>query len=185
LRLALAGLPTPPAWTVQSPEAAAAIITAEAAQGHELVLKPLFGAQGRGLLRLRNPELLPPSDAVAGIYYLQRFIAPAESTFRDCRVLVSNGRAIAERCFGSMRTGSRMSTRGLAASRSLPRKRWRSYLSPLPRRWERFMPGSISSAARMGCGRCWRSTRCRLGEDCRASPLSASRPAWLQMRWLR
>jgi RimK family alpha-L-glutamate ligase len=95
LRLALAGLPTPPAWTVQSPEAAAAIITAEGAQGHELVLKPLFGAQGRGLLRLRNPELLPPSDAVAGIYYLQRFIAPAESTFRDCRVLVSNGRAVA------------------------------------------------------------------------------------------
>jgi tetrahydromethanopterin:alpha-L-glutamate ligase len=95
LRLKLAGLPTPPAWTVQSTEAAAAIIAAEAALGHEMVMKPLFGAQGRGLLRLSDPALLPMSEVVAGIYYLQRFIPPAESTFRDCRVLVSGGRAIA------------------------------------------------------------------------------------------
>jgi RimK family alpha-L-glutamate ligase len=95
LRLKLAGLPTPPAWTVQSPEAAVAIVTAEAARGHELVLKPLFGAQGRGLVRLRDPALLPPSEAVAGIYYLQHFIPPAESTYRDCRVLVSDGRPVA------------------------------------------------------------------------------------------
>jgi RimK family alpha-L-glutamate ligase len=80
---------------VQSLEAAAAIVTAEAARGHELVLKPLFGAQGRGLLRLSDPGLLPPAEAVAGVYYLQRFIPPAEATFRDCRVLVSDGRAVA------------------------------------------------------------------------------------------
>ena len=95
LRLALAGLPTPPAWTVQSREAAAALVAAEAARGHELVLKPLFGAQGRGLLKLSDPALLPESEAVAGVYYLQRFVPPAEATFRDCRVLVSAGRAVA------------------------------------------------------------------------------------------
>src|SRR5262249_57972294 len=92
-RLRVAGSPPPPAWTVQSPEAAAKIVAAEAALGHELVLKPLFGAQGRGLLRLSDPALLPAPETVAGIYYLQRFIAPAESTYRDCRVLVSAGRA--------------------------------------------------------------------------------------------
>lgn len=95
LRLALAGLSTPPAWTVQSREAAAALVAAQAAEGYELVLKPLFGAQGRGLLRLADPAALPESEAVAGVYYLQRFVPPAEATFRDCRVLVGAGRAVA------------------------------------------------------------------------------------------
>ncbi|MDF2765401.1 MAG: RimK family alpha-L-glutamate ligase [Rhodospirillales bacterium] len=95
LRLALAGLPTPPAWCVQSREAAAALVASEAAHGHELVLKPLFGAQGRGLLRLSDPAAVPEPEAVDGIWYLQRFVPPAEATFRDCRVLVSAGRAVA------------------------------------------------------------------------------------------
>ena len=46
-------------------------------------------------MRLRDPAFLPPGEAVAGIYYLQHFIPPAESTYRDCRVLVSDGRAVA------------------------------------------------------------------------------------------
>jgi RimK family alpha-L-glutamate ligase len=95
LRLALAGLPTPPAWCLQTREAAAALVAAEAAQGHELVLKPLFGAQGRGLLRLADPAAVPEAEAVDGVWYLQRFVPPAEATFRDCRVLVSAGRAVA------------------------------------------------------------------------------------------
>jgi tetrahydromethanopterin:alpha-L-glutamate ligase len=95
LRLALAGLPTPPAWCVQSREAAAALVASEAAHGHELVLKPLFGAQGRGLLRLSDPAAVPEAEAVDGVWYLQRFVPPAEATFRDCRVLVSARRAVA------------------------------------------------------------------------------------------
>jgi RimK family alpha-L-glutamate ligase len=95
LRLALAGLPTPPAWSLQSREAAAALVASEAARGHELVLKPLFGAQGRGLIRLSEPAALPEAEAVDGVYYLQRFVPPAEATFRDCRVLVSAGRPVA------------------------------------------------------------------------------------------
>ena len=95
LRLALAGLPTPPAWCLQSRDDAAALVASEAAQAHELVLKPLFGAQGRGLIRLSDPAALPEAEAVDGVYYLQRFVPPAEATFRDCRVLVSAGRAVA------------------------------------------------------------------------------------------
>lgn len=95
LRLSLAGLPTPPAWVVQSREAACAVVAAEAALGFDLVLKPLFGAQGRGLLRLSSAEGVPEPEAVAGIYYLQRFVPPAGAGFRDCRVLVSAGRALA------------------------------------------------------------------------------------------
>jgi glutathione synthase/RimK-type ligase-like ATP-grasp enzyme len=80
---------------VQSREAAAALVAARAAEGHELVLKPLFGAQGRGLLRLSDPAALPEPEAVDGVYYLQRFVPPADAQFRDCRVLVSAGRAVA------------------------------------------------------------------------------------------
>jgi tetrahydromethanopterin:alpha-L-glutamate ligase len=95
LRLALAGLPTPPAWCVQSREAAAALVASEAAQGYELVLKPLFGAQGRGLIRLTDPAAVPEPEAVDGVFYLQRSVPPAEASFRDCRVLVSADRAVA------------------------------------------------------------------------------------------
>jgi tetrahydromethanopterin:alpha-L-glutamate ligase len=43
--LARAGLPTPPTWTMESAEAARALVEREAPRG-PLVLKPLFGAQG-------------------------------------------------------------------------------------------------------------------------------------------
>src|SRR5690606_6969036 len=45
------GIPTPPAWALTDPAAARALLIAETAHGHELVLKPLFGARGRGLQR--------------------------------------------------------------------------------------------------------------------------------------
>jgi len=93
--LAEAGVPTPPAWASQSPEQAAAILERETAAGHELVLKPLFGAQGRGLRRLRADDSLPPPDEVQGVYYLQRFVTVDGKGWRDWRVLVSGGRAVA------------------------------------------------------------------------------------------
>ena len=42
--LAHAGVPTPPTWTIESAEAARALVEREAPRG-PLVLKPLFGAQ--------------------------------------------------------------------------------------------------------------------------------------------
>src|SRR5437660_5749968 len=46
--LARAGIPTPPTWATESHEAARAIVRRETARG-PLVLKPLFGSQGKGL----------------------------------------------------------------------------------------------------------------------------------------
>src|ERR1700751_1314836 len=43
--LARAGIPTPPTWAVESPEAARDIVRCEARDA-PLVLKPLFGSQG-------------------------------------------------------------------------------------------------------------------------------------------
>jgi tetrahydromethanopterin:alpha-L-glutamate ligase len=93
--LARAGLPTPPTWAVESRDAAAAIVAREAAAGSPLVLKPLFGSQGRGLQLIHSPDDLPGPDAVRGVYYLQRFVGVDRDGFRDFRLLVSRGRVIA------------------------------------------------------------------------------------------
>jgi RimK family alpha-L-glutamate ligase len=91
-RLARAGLATPPTWTVESLEAARAIVRGQTAP---LVLKPLFGSQGRGLRLIHREDELPAPEHIAGVYYLQRFIAVERDGFRDFRLLVSNGRVIA------------------------------------------------------------------------------------------
>src|SRR5215472_6122371 len=92
--LARAGIATPPAWVVESRAAAAAIVLREAV-GRPLVLKPLFGSQGRGLRLIRTPDDLRDSAVVNGVYYLQRFVGVERDGFRDFRLLVSRGRVVA------------------------------------------------------------------------------------------
>ncbi|HYD65598.1 RimK family alpha-L-glutamate ligase [Azospirillum sp.] len=90
--LARAGLPTPPTLATQSAERARQSLAATPDQ----VLKPLFGAQGRGLRRLGGPDALPDPDTVAGVYYLQPFIPPRTADgWQDRRVFVVGDRAVA------------------------------------------------------------------------------------------
>jgi len=90
--LARAGLPTPPSWTVEGRERAAAVLARE---GGPLVLKPLFGSQGRGLRMVTAAGDLPDPAEVGGVYYLQRFVPPSGEGFRDHRVLVCAGQVLA------------------------------------------------------------------------------------------
>jgi tetrahydromethanopterin:alpha-L-glutamate ligase len=92
--LARAGIATPPTWAIEVREAAAAIVAREVADG-PLVLKPLFGSQGRGLRLIRTPGDLPEPAEVNGVYYLQRFVGVERDGFRDFRLLVSRGRVVA------------------------------------------------------------------------------------------
>ncbi|GAC1334358.1 MAG: RimK family alpha-L-glutamate ligase [Beijerinckiaceae bacterium] len=92
--LAERGIPTPSTWTVQSQTQAEAIVRRESVHG-PLVLKPLFGAQGRGLKLVRRAGDLPPPEEVAGVYYLQRFVGVDRGGFSDMRLFVSRGRLIA------------------------------------------------------------------------------------------
>lgn len=92
--LARAGLPTPVTLVVEDQAAAAAFVAAEAAIGHEVVVKPLFGSQGRGLRRIGDADALPPAEEVAGVWYLQRYVGAA-SGWCDFRVLVVAGRPLA------------------------------------------------------------------------------------------
>jgi len=91
--LARAGIATPATWAVESHEAAAAIVRREVGAG-PLVLKPLFGSQGRGLRLIRGEPDLPDPAAVKGVYYLQRYVGVERDGFRDFRLLVSRGRLI-------------------------------------------------------------------------------------------
>jgi len=86
-----AGLPTPPFF---ASEEEAAVRAHVAASGAELVAKPLFGNRGRGLRRVAAAADLPAAAAVAGVWYLQRYIA-RRGGFCDYRVFVVAGEAIA------------------------------------------------------------------------------------------
>lgn len=90
------GIPTPATWVCESHWHAHEIIHHQLALNHKLLLKPLFGSQGRGIRLLEQDSLLPlPMDAlVDGVFYLQRFIETG-SVSHDYRVLVVRDEPIA------------------------------------------------------------------------------------------
>jgi tetrahydromethanopterin:alpha-L-glutamate ligase len=96
LLLHAAGILMPPTWAMESAAQAQRLVTQESAAGRALVLKPLFGSQGKGLQRvgLVDGEHVPLPDLAAygGLAYLQRYV---ESPGFDWRVLVIGGRAVA------------------------------------------------------------------------------------------
>jgi tetrahydromethanopterin:alpha-L-glutamate ligase len=87
-----AGIPVPPTWVVSSEERGQAIWARERTAGHRLVVKPLFGSQGKGLMRLSPQDPLPALADYQGVYYLQRYV---EGQHFDWRIFVINGRAVA------------------------------------------------------------------------------------------
>ncbi|MBT3046777.1 MAG: RimK family alpha-L-glutamate ligase [gamma proteobacterium symbiont of Ctena orbiculata] len=89
-----AGIPTPPTWVLGEQDPTQ-ILMQEFSAGHELVVKPLFGSQGNGLLRIADGDSLPAQALYNGIYYLQRFISTGSEDAHDWRVFVINGRAVA------------------------------------------------------------------------------------------
>jgi RimK family alpha-L-glutamate ligase len=113
--LTRAGLPTPPTWTMESAETAKALVEREAPHG-PLVLKPLFGAQGKGLRLIRKAEDLPEPESVAGVYYLQRFQSTGTEDFRDYRLFVLRGRVVA----AMMRSASTWITNVKQGGRPVP-----------------------------------------------------------------
>ena len=102
LLLHAAGVPTPPTWALESHAQAQRIVMAQAAAGHALVLKPLFGSQGKGLQRVGAVDggfvAMPPPRALTrdfgSLAYLQRFIPARSDPGFDWRAFVIGGRAV-------------------------------------------------------------------------------------------
>ncbi|MCG7875632.1 MAG: RimK family alpha-L-glutamate ligase [Candidatus Thiodiazotropha taylori] len=90
-----AGIPTPPTWVVGEERDLTRIVKHEFKAGNELVLKPLFGSQGDGLVRIRQGDTLPDPAHYNGVFYLQRFIHTGNEDAHDWRVFVINGQAVA------------------------------------------------------------------------------------------
>jgi ribosomal protein S6--L-glutamate ligase len=91
--LADAGLPVPPTVACQDAEAA---LTAFAALGGDVVVKPLFGSEGRGMVRVADPETawrtFHTLERLQAVLYLQQFV-PHPGW--DLRALVLGGRVLA------------------------------------------------------------------------------------------
>jgi tetrahydromethanopterin:alpha-L-glutamate ligase len=98
LLLHAAGIAAPPTWACEQAALAQRIVTRESAAGHALVLKPLFGSQGKGLQRVGRVDgahvPLPDLRDYGGLAYLQRFVPADRQPGFDWRVLVVGGRAV-------------------------------------------------------------------------------------------
>ena len=93
--LSHAGIATPPTWVCENRNQAHAIIAANI-HNTRLLIKPLFGSQGRGIRLLEHSSLLPlPMDThVDGVFYLQQLIETGGDNY-DYRIFVINNQAVA------------------------------------------------------------------------------------------
>lgn len=95
-RLSAAGYPTPPTRIVQSRQEA---MQAFDDLGADCIVKPIFGGEGRGVMRITDRELAWYSfstlDQLDAVLQIQSFISPGG---RDTRLLV-----VGERVFGVRR----------------------------------------------------------------------------------
>lgn len=87
-----AGIPTPRTRTVEGEDPAVAYTETA---GRPLIFKPLFGSQGKGLLRVDGLDDLPEPEAADNIYHLQDYVPPSGETFEDWRVIVTRNRVVA------------------------------------------------------------------------------------------
>jgi RimK family alpha-L-glutamate ligase len=87
-----AGIPTPRTRTVETKLPADSYVSDAR---RPLIYKPLFGSQGKGLMRVDGVADLPAPEAADNIYYLQDFVPPSGPDFEDWRVIVTRNRVVA------------------------------------------------------------------------------------------
>lgn len=96
LRLHLAGINTPRTWACESVTVALDIAQQQFEAGHKLILKPLFGCQGKGIVMLTSLDELALQAPVGAAFYLQQYIEPAlPGQWQDWRLMVIDGQVCA------------------------------------------------------------------------------------------
>jgi len=90
------GVRTPATWAGESSAFAQRVLMREAAAGRKVVMKPLFGSQGKGLRLLGTKACapLPSLKSFNEVAYLQRYVDGGRPGF-DWRVLVIGTQAVA------------------------------------------------------------------------------------------
>ncbi len=91
-RLQSAGLPVPETIVCESSEDA---LSSFERLGGDVVVKPIFGSEGRGILRVSDPDLALRTfrtlERLQAVLYLQRFV---DHPGHDVRVLVLDGKVL-------------------------------------------------------------------------------------------
>lgn len=96
LRLHLAGLNTPLTWACENRAIARTIAIEQFQQNKTLILKPLFGCQGKGLAKVSSIDEFDRYDAIGDAFYLQQYIPPHEDKkWQDWRLMVIDGKVCA------------------------------------------------------------------------------------------
>lgn len=115
VRLESAGLTVPATVACESAEAA---LDAFERLGGDVVVKPIFGSEGRGIVRVSDPQLALRTfrtlERLHAVLYVQRFI-PNEGC--DLRVLTLAGRVL-----GAMRRRANGDFRANVSCRGIPEK---------------------------------------------------------------
>src|SRR6266508_1199410 len=139
-----AGLPTPETVVCEGPEEAMAAVRAMLGRrspgegGGDVVIKPIFGSMGHGMVRVSDPDvafrIVGALDQIRAVFYVQRIV---DHGGRDVRVFVADGRALG------------------AVERRVPDGDWRTNVSrggsaqpiDLPVEWARL---AVRAAAAVG-----------------------------------
>ncbi|MBL4637810.1 MAG: RimK family alpha-L-glutamate ligase [Proteobacteria bacterium] len=96
LRLHLAELSTPRTWACENKAKATKIVKQQLSLGRTLVLKPLFGCQGKGIEKITSLADFEAISAVGDAFYLQHYIEPfKQGEWQDWRILVIDGQVCA------------------------------------------------------------------------------------------
>ncbi|MEZ6130336.1 MAG: RimK family alpha-L-glutamate ligase [Planctomycetaceae bacterium] len=92
-KLAVAGLPVPDTIVCEDSDAA---MQAFETLGRDVVVKPVFGAEGRGILRVDHPEMALRTfrtlERLNTTLYVQRFL---KGPLEDIRILLLDGKPVA------------------------------------------------------------------------------------------
>ncbi len=92
LRLHLAGLATPRTWACENIDSARRIVTKQLDNGISLVMKPLFGCQGKGIALIDTMQAFEQQNPVGDAFYLQEYVQPEQAgSWQDWRLLVIDG----------------------------------------------------------------------------------------------
>lgn len=134
-RLSLAGLPVPETVVCEDAESA---LAAFQQLGGDVVVKPIFGSEGRGIVRVSDPDLALRTfrtlERIQSVLYLQRFV---EHEGFDVRAMVLDGRIL-----GGMRRRSTLDFRTNVARQAVAEP-WE--LSEQEREWALRASSSVGT----------------------------------------